>query len=272
MRIFIISFLTALAGVVFAAATSQVNTYVNGNVLTADQLNSEFSNLYTTINSLDNANLSASAAIDPTKIATTIEGNALSRQSDGSLDVAVDGSTVKISSNQLVISDLPATAIASDSITSTQIQDGTITLADRAVRSTATTATAGNVALSSGSGGSESEFLTGTSGDLTGSTINITTLGSPVRVSIVPGTATTQSYVECEDATTDPCILELARAGATVTQIPFYTEGGEYRLPPGAFSFLDTPVAGTYEYKIRYSVPSATALRILNVRLMAYEL
>jgi len=254
------------------AAASQVNTYINGNTLTADQLNSEFSNIYSTVNSLDDANLSASAAIDPAKIASTIEGSGLARQSDGSLDVSVDGTTIQISSNQLIIDDLPGSAIIDGGVTTTQILDGTVGKIDLTVKATATTATLGNVALSSSTGASEVEFLTGSSGDLTNNLVNITTNGSPVVISLVPSTDATDSYIECEDATTDPCILELARDGGTVVKIPFYTEGGEYRLPPGSFNFIDTQVAGTYEYKVRYSVPSATALRVLNVRLMAYEL
>jgi len=263
-----------LVGCLFlmGAAASQVNTYINGNTLTADQLNSEFSNIYNTVNSLDDANLSDSAAIDPAKISSTIEGEALDRQSDGSLDVAVDAVTVKIISNQLQIDDLPGSALATGAVGSTQILDGGVGKIDLAVRSTATTATLGNVALSNGTGASELEFLTGTSGDLNNNLVNITTNGSPVKISIVPGTDATDSYIECDEATTDPCILELARDGGTVVRIPFYMEGGEYRLPPGAFNFIDAQSAGTYEYKIRYSVPSATALRVLNVRLLAYEL
>lgn len=267
-----ILFFGSLLFLLTGAQTSQVNTYVNGNTLTADQLNSEFSNIYSTINNLDDANLTSSANIDPSKLLATISGDGISRQADGSLDVNVDGTTVTIVSDQLVIDDLPGDAIVNGGVGSTQIQDGGVAKVDLAVKSTGTTASVGNVGLSNGTGASELVFTSGSSGDLTNNLLTITTNGGPIKVSLVPSNDTTSSYIECEDATTDFCELEIARDGATVIKIPFYTQGGKYRLPPGAFNVLDTPAAGTYTYKVKYSVPSATAMRILNVRLMAYEL
>jgi hypothetical protein len=264
--------LTMISLLCMSATTSQVNSYINGNTLTADQLNSEFSNIYGTINSLDDANISASAAIDPSKISSLIGGDGIARQSDGSLDVNVDATTVKIISGQVAISDLPGSAIVAGGVGSTQIANGGVAKIDLAVKTATATASLGNVGLSTDSGASELVFTTGTSGDLVNNLINITTNGGPVSLSLMPGTSATSSYIECEDVTTDPCILELSRGGFTVVKIPFYVEGGKGRWPAGAFSFIDTPAAGTYQYKIKYEVPSATALRILNVRLMAYEL
>lgn len=261
-----------LSGFFLGATASQVNTYINGNVLTADQLNSEFSNIYSTVNSIDDANISDSAAIDPAKLSTSIEGDGLARQVDGSLDVNVDGSTVKIVANVVKIEDLPGSAIVAGGVGTTQLADFSITKQKAAVKSAVITAVAGNVGVSNGTGAVEVEFLTGSSGDLSNNLVNLTTLGGPVMISIIPATDATESYIECEDATTDPCILEIARDGATVIKVPFFTQGGQYRLPPGAFTALDVPAAGTYEYKVKYAVPSATALRVLNVRLMAYEL
>lgn len=264
--------LAFIALVTMGALTSQVNTYVNGNILTADQLNSEFSNIYATINSLDEANLSSSTSIEPTKLSATLAGDGLARSGSGVLSVNVDGVTVKVVADVVKIEDLPGSALATGAVGSTQIANGGVAKVDLAVKTTAATATVGNVALSSDTGASEVVFNTGTSGDLVNNLVNLTTNGGPVRVSMAAGTSTTSTYLECEDATTDPCILSLARGGVVIYSVPFYAEGGEYRLPPGAFNFIDTPAAGTYEYKITYSVPSATALRILNVRLMAYEL
>jgi hypothetical protein len=186
--------------------------------------------------------------------------------------VNVDGSTVKIVANVVKIVDLPGSAIVAGGVGATQIADYSITKQKAAVKSGVISAVAGNVGLSNGTGAAILEFLTGSSGDLANNLVNLTTLGGPVMVSLVPATDATEAYVECEEAATDPCILEIARGGATVIKVPFYTQGGKYRLPPGAFSTLDTPAAGTYEYKVKYAVPSATALRVLNVRLMAYEL
>ncbi len=273
MRIFIkIATLLSLVGWILAAQTSQVNTYINGNTLTADQLNSEFSNIYSTVNNLDDANLADGSNIDPLKISAVIDGDGIARQADGSLDVNVDGVTVKTVADQIVISDLPGTAIVTGGVTTTQILDNTIQKVDTAITTSAISATLGNVALSSGTGAALITYGSGSSGDMPNNLVNLTTQGGPVRIMIMPGTDATNSYIECEDATTDFCELELTRAGSTVIKIPFFTEGGRYRLPPGAFNFIDLPTAGTYEYKIKYSVPSATALRVLNIRLMAYEM
>lgn len=268
MRYFLIFFSVLL----MSAAATQVNTYINGNILTADQLNSEFSNIYTTLNSIDNENISTGADIDPAKISSTIGGEGINRLPDGSINAAVDGVTVKIISSEIAIDELPGSAIADGDVGTIQIEDGGVEKIDLAVKATSPTATLGNVALSDGTGAAELVFTTGQTGNLPNNLVNITTNGGPVRISIMPATDNTQSYVECEENALDPCILELLRDGGTVVEIPFYSSGNRYRLPPGAFSFIDTPAAGTYEYRIRYEVPSATSLRVLNVRLMAYEL
>lgn len=272
MRILNILSIINVAVILIAAQTSQVNNYQNGSVLTADQLNAEFSNIYSTLNNLDNANLISSANIAPTKLSSTIDGDGISRQVDGSLDVAVDGVTVKIVSDELVVDDLPGSAIVNGGIASAQILDGSVGKADLAVKSTGATAGMGNVAVSAGTGASLLTYTSGTSGDLPNNLVNLTTNGSPISISLAPATDGTVSYIECEEATTDYCELELTRGGTTVTKIQFYSQGGKYRVIPGSFSWLDVQPAGTYEYKIKYNVPSATALRILNVRLIAYEL
>lgn len=255
------------------ALTSQVNNYTNGQTLTADQLNSEFSNIYSTVNGLDNANIIAGANLDPAKISATIDGNGIDRQPDGSLDVNVDGVTVKISSDQLVIADLPGSALATGAVGSTQIANGGVGKIDLAVKTTAITAGLGNVGLSASTGASVVTLTTSSSGDLVNNLINLTTNGGPVKAVLLPGTSATNSYIECEDLTTDFCTLELTRDGSTtVAKIQFFSEAGKLRIPPGGFQWLDVPTAGTYEYKIKYEVGSATALRVLNVRLMVYEL
>jgi len=132
--------LTMISILCMSATTSQVNTYINGNTLTADQLNSEFSNIYGTINSLDDANISSSAAIDPSKISSLIGGDGIARQSDGSLDVNVDATTVKIISGQVAISDLPGSAIVAGGVGSTQIANGGVAKIDLAVKTATATA------------------------------------------------------------------------------------------------------------------------------------
>lgn len=132
-----------LAVVLMGALTSQVNTYVNGNTLTADQLNSEFGNIYSTINNLDDANFSASPALDPVKISSTVAGDGLDRNvTTGILSVGVDDSTIEIDSDILRVKDLGITSaklaatavtagkIAASAVTTTEILDATIAQAD----------------------------------------------------------------------------------------------------------------------------------------------
>ena len=255
------------------ALTSQVNTYTNGNVLTANQLNSEFGNIYATINALDDANLIAAANINPAKISSTIDGDGIDRQPDGSLDVNVDGVTVSVVSDELKIVNLPGSALATGAVGSTQIANGGVAKVDLAVKTTSATATVGNVGLSNSTGAAPVVHLTASVGDLANNSLTIATNGGPVVAMLVPGTSATESYIECEDVTTDPCTLALVRDGVTtVGEMEFFGEGGKLRIPPGGVKWLDVQAAGTYAYKITFNVGSATALRVLNVRLLVYEL
>jgi hypothetical protein len=71
--------LMLLAGLLMAPQTAQINSYVNGQILTADQLNAEFGNLYSTINGLDEDNLLPTTSIPPAYITATINGQGLDR-------------------------------------------------------------------------------------------------------------------------------------------------------------------------------------------------
>jgi hypothetical protein len=170
------------------------------------------------------------------------------------------------------IVDLPGSALATGAVGSTQLANGGVAKVDLAVKSATQVASLGNVGLSPSSGAGVLTFLTTVAGDLINNTVTLTTNGGPVMIAMEPATAAASSYIECEDATTDPCTLTLDRGGTNLFSLPVTATGIKYRLPPGAFSFIDTPAAGTYVYKIEYDVGSATALRVLNTRLMAYEL
>jgi hypothetical protein len=79
--------LMLLAGLLMAPQTAQINSYVNGQILTADQLNAEFGNLYSTINGLDEDNLLPTTSIPPAYITATINGQGLDRSGGGVLSV-----------------------------------------------------------------------------------------------------------------------------------------------------------------------------------------
>lgn len=290
--------IVATFAIVFMGAlTSQVNTYVNGQVLTASQLNSEFGNIYSTINNLDQANLSASTVIPASKISATIDGDGLTRNgSTGALSVSPDNSTVEISSDQVRVKDLGVTTaklaanavttvkitdanvtlakMAADSVDTTKIVDATIATADLAagavtkvkqvVKSAASsTALVGDVALSSSNGSQTG--LTGT-GNFANLTVTITTNGGPVYLALVPVNAiSTLSYLLATSGRTD---YQFKRAGVILCN---HSVTSADRIPVGGITFIDTPAAGTYVYTAAYSVFSGTGT-LVNARLVAYEL
>ncbi len=290
------------------ALTSQVNSYVNGNVLTADMLNSEFANIYSTINALDNANLISSANISPSKISGTIDGDGISRNGGtGALSVSVDGTSIDISSDQVRVKPLGITSthLAANSVATTAIQNSAVTnakIADDAItgskiaagavvtsditdnavtkdkieiKTATATAGVGMVAMSSSSGAS-AIFIAQTdpNGDIPNNTVTLTTRGGPVLLQLLPGPSpTVDSGIGVLNDGTGPTIT-FSRAGTVVDRMlaGFGSSGLNYVYrPPGAFAAIDVPAAGTYVYKASYIVNS-TSLAILNVRLMAYEL
>jgi hypothetical protein len=129
-----LSFLSILlVSVAVAAPVSRVTNFVDGNVLTASQLNSEFNNVLSGVNSINNAQVSASAQIGPEKIAASIKGSGISRDgTTGALSVKVDGTSVEISGDNLQIKDGGVTTakIVDSAVTSAKILDGTIATAD----------------------------------------------------------------------------------------------------------------------------------------------
>lgn len=115
-RIILIGFLTLAAINLMGAVATQITTYSDGSILTASQLNNEFGNLYSTINSLDNANIVAGANIDPLKIAATIDADGITRNvSTGALSVNPDNSTIEISADTV--------ALKNDGTTGTKLAD-----------------------------------------------------------------------------------------------------------------------------------------------------
>lgn len=288
-----------LAIVLMGALTSQVNTYVNGNVLTANQLNSEFGNIYSTINNLDNANLSDSSNIAPSKISATIDGSGISRDGGtGALSASVDGSTIEINSDQLRVKDagitsakildgtIAAADLATGSVTSVKILDGTVALADMATSSVnsqkivdasvekedmeplisgGVTGGSGQAAVSPSNG--TQTGLTGT-GQVANHSVTLTTNGGAVLVTIQPTNSTTDlSNLQTSGGITN---LQFTRAGTVLCSHRFSTSGSTL-LPATSFSFIDFPAAGTHTYTTRYDVAGGT-FSIANTRLMAYEL
>lgn len=124
--------LVIAAGIMMAPQTAQVNSYVNGQVLTANQLNSEFGNIYSTINGLDEDNLLSTTAIPPALINPSIDGSGIVRDVNGVLSVNPDGSTVEINSDMVRVKDAGITLgkLAADSVNSSKIVDASVTGTD----------------------------------------------------------------------------------------------------------------------------------------------
>lgn len=94
-----------------AALISRVYTFSDGNVLFADQLNTELNNLVNGVNSINNDNLATNANISASKISASIAGSGLTRNgTTGVLSVVPDNSTIEISANALQVKDAGITA------------------------------------------------------------------------------------------------------------------------------------------------------------------
>jgi hypothetical protein len=152
MKHAVLSFILAIFALIVVAATAtQVNDYENGNVLTAGELNSEFGNIYTTLNNLDFDNFAPGTLLPPTIIDSIIAGLGLTQNpTTGALDVNVDGTSLDITLDVVSVKDDGITAakiaanavgtseIANDAVTSAKIPNnaiGTTEIADLAVTS-----------------------------------------------------------------------------------------------------------------------------------------
>lgn len=96
--------------IAFAAIVSRVTSFSDGSVLFASQLNSEFNNLISGINSINNDQIASNAAIAPSKLSASIAGDGISRNgTTGAISVSVDDSTIEIDSNNVQLKDAGTT-------------------------------------------------------------------------------------------------------------------------------------------------------------------
>lgn len=114
------AFLGLVATTAYAATVTVPNTFSDGDILTAAELNQNFSTLADTVNSLDDNNIATGAAISPAKISATIKSSGISRSSTtGALSVNVDDSSIEISGDEVQIKD--------DGVTTAKVADNAIT-------------------------------------------------------------------------------------------------------------------------------------------------
>jgi len=107
------------------AVVTRVTNFTDGQVLTAGQLNAEFNNLVSNINSLNEVNFATTTQLPPKYISPIVAGDGIERNIiNGALGVKVDGVTTdfNLAGELVAISAAPPV----NSVTSAQIVDGTI--------------------------------------------------------------------------------------------------------------------------------------------------
>lgn len=263
----------------YAATVSRITTFSDGSILTASQLNAEFDNVVDNMNALTNDNISTSAAISPSKISSAIKGSGLTRNaSTGALSVTVDGTSIQISSDTLIVKDAGITgaklspAIVDDSSIELnsnilQVKDDGITT-DKILDANVTREKMESVGQQI-SGSSGVFNITNTSFvDVTNLSVSLTTNGRPVMLLIVPAAAAANCNVYTN--TSSSISFRALRDATDLGQ--FF-----YEVSPGSqgcsMIWFDTPAAGTYTYKIQARKSGSGAGGLLNTaKLIAYEL
>lgn len=244
------------------ATVSRIKTFTDGSILTAADLNTEFSNLVDNLNAIDDANISDDANIDPKKISSTIGGDGLSRNvSTGVLSVGVDNSTVEINADAVRVKDSGITSakiqdggvaaddLANNSVTSAKIVDNTIAGGDIATG----TITSANIAdgtitsddLAATSVGT-SEIIDGSIGnaDMGSNSVSTSqlvagsvTLAKMDSANCVSGSQATGSYGGAGYTTVSSVVLTKQNVNRAVMVLVNY--GGDGVTTPG-FAFCST--------------------------------
>jgi len=115
--------------------------------------------------------------------------------------------------------------------------------------------------------------------DITNLSVTLTTTGRPVRLFLQGTNSIGINNIRCEDVSANgTCqgIFNFDRGGTVISAEFFGVSGGTQTdtfIPSSSFSALDVVVAGTYTYKGRIKINSASdTVHVTNVKLVAYEL
>lgn len=164
--------------------------------------------------------------------------------------------------------ELPGDCITAESITTTQIDDGTIVNAD--ISTTAgiarTKLASATYQLSSSSGAAN--YTSTTYVDVTNLSVTITTIGGPVEIVLVPSGSTFLSSIESPDSGSANNNIKIVRGSTDVCT--FNVDG--ITAPPSAFSCVDTPTSGDQAYKVQAKVNAASNIAVNHVKLFVREL
>jgi hypothetical protein len=169
--------------------------------------------------------------------------------------------------------ELPGDCITDESITSTQIDDGTIVNSDISgtaaiLRSKLATP---NYAISSSSGSFSSCNTTET--DVTNLSVSLTTTGGLVEAYLVPATSSDSSVSITGSDSVHSGNFYLKRNTTFVGQHLIESFSGYIlRIPSSVIRYFDTPTAGTYTYKITCQRGTNDTFAINHVRLVVREL
>ena len=182
------------------------------------------------------------------------------------------GTVSSIQASQIASASITGSQIASATITGANIASDTVTFANQVIKtSSSSTASAGNVAVSSSCG----NFANGGSSfvNVTNLSVTLTTLGGPVFVGLT--SVGTSGNIGGLVMANNNGILSLLRGGSSIMQhyygISISGATAATYFPPPGLLYIDTPAAGTYTYSIQVN-PGGGQTNINELVLMAYEL
>lgn len=264
---------------------SRVKTWIDGEVLSAGDLNAEFDNILNNSipDSIEDASANVAAMqtvvspgdVGTESLATNLTGE-LQRirymlksfsgkaqwyvPPDGTIGNYTDGS-------------VSTAKLADGAVTTVKIADGNVTQAKR-------------VALGQQISSFVSNTFVGATFTDAGLSVSITTTGRPVFLSLRAKDATFYdigSFIGIEDLDTSGGYVEgfikFVRGSTDVAihGMQSWADGVSFneklRVPPTSFTHIDTPAAGTYTYKIQVRAGTAgDMVSVRDVALIAFEL
>lgn len=179
---------------------------------------------------------------------------------------AVDNSTIEVNSNTV--------QVKASGITTTQISSQAVEQNNLYIRTAnSSTASAGNVAISSSCGS-----FTTTAGDnnpqlVTNLSVTLTTTGRPVIIKIIPDINSSSSGEgsRINDDTAGGMAIRIKRDASFISVFTLSGDGSgtAYWSP---FDTLDVPSAGSHTYSVYVNTNISGNAAIFNMRLMAYEI
>lgn len=277
------------------ALFSRIKTWVSGETLFASDLNGEFDNLLNntapaSIEDFSTNTAQMQSTADPggvgsESLATSLAGEiqrlrfVLKRILNEAQWYVAPTTTLSaggivtnsfadgaITEPKLATDAVSTIKIAALAITNPKIANDTIALTKNAIKTTALSATAGNIAIS----GSSGTVLSGATTQVPVVSCTLVTTGRPVRVTVTPSGVAGQTS-EYQIAANGVGFIFIYRDAVEIHQQRINAPPGSAAVLPVFSEMLDFPVAGTYTYELRLQNQTANAA-VINVRIQAYEI